>query len=62
MSTQRTLPFGTIDDVVRETEHLLSIGADGGYIFSPAHAVPGDVCLENMLAFIERVQQQPAVA
>lgn len=60
MSTQRTLPFGTTDDVVRETEHLLSVGSLGGYIFSPAHAVPGDVSLENMLAFIERVQQQPA--
>ncbi|MFW6158293.1 MAG: uroporphyrinogen decarboxylase family protein [Planctomycetota bacterium] len=59
MSTQRTLPYGTVDDVVAETEHLIGLGRDGGYIFSPAHAVEGDVPLENMLAFIETVQAQP---
>jgi uroporphyrinogen decarboxylase len=58
LSTQRTLPYGTPQDVRRETRHLLSLGRDGGYIFSPAHAVEGDVPLENMLAFIEEVQGQ----
>ena len=59
LSTQRTLPYGAIDDVRRETAQLLELGRDGGYIFAPAHAVEGDVPLENMLAFIEIVQQQP---
>jgi uroporphyrinogen decarboxylase len=59
LSTQRTLPYGTIDDVRRETERLLEMGRDGGYIFAPAHDVEGDVSLENMLAFIEIVQHQP---
>ena len=59
MSTQKTLPYGTVDDVRRETEELLDLGRDGGYIFAPAHAVEGDVPLENMLAFIETVQAQP---
>ena len=59
LSTQRTLPFGTPDDVRRETRRLLELGADGGYIFAPAHDVEGDVPLENMLAFIEVVQSQP---
>ena len=58
LSTQRTLPFGTVDDVRRETNRLLELGRAGGYIFAPAHAVEGDVPLENMLAFIEVVQQQ----
>jgi uroporphyrinogen-III decarboxylase len=35
------------------------MGASGGYIFAPAHDVEGDVPLENMLAFIELVQNQP---
>jgi uroporphyrinogen-III decarboxylase len=35
------------------------MGALGGYIFAPAHDVEGDVPLENMLAFIELVQNQP---
>ena len=59
LSTQRTLPYGTPDDVRRETQHLLDVGREGGYIFAPAHAVEGDVPLENMLAFIEVVQAQP---
>jgi len=59
LSTQRTLPYGTTDDVRRETRHLLELGRDGGYVFSPAHAVEGDVPLGNMLAFIEEVQSQP---
>ena len=58
LSTQRTLPFGTPDEVRRETERLIGLGRDGGYILSPAHAVEGDVPLENMLAFIGTVQAQ----
>jgi uroporphyrinogen-III decarboxylase len=34
------------------------MGASGGYIFAPAHDVEGDVPLENMLAFIEQIQNQ----
>jgi uroporphyrinogen decarboxylase len=59
LSTQRTLPFGTVEDVRIETRRLLKMGASGGYIFAPAHDVEGDVPLENMLAFIELVQNQP---
>ena len=59
LSTQRTLPFGTVSDVRAEVSHLLEMGCDGGYIFAPAHDVEGDVPLENMLAVIETVQRQP---
>jgi len=59
LSTQRTLPFGTPDDVRAETRRLLDLGRAGGYIFAPAHDVEGDVPLENMLAAIETVQRQP---
>ena len=59
LSTQRTLPYGTPADVRAETERLIALGREGGYILAPAHAVEGDVPLENMLAFIETVQAQP---
>ena len=62
LSTQRTMPFGTSEDVREETQRLLESGADGGYIFAPAHDVAGDVPLENMLAAIETVQSQVGFA
>jgi uroporphyrinogen decarboxylase len=58
LSTQKTLPFGTPDDVRRETRALLDLGREGGLILSPAHAVEGDVPLENMLAFIDEARKQ----
>jgi len=62
LSTQKTLPFGTEQDVRAETRRLLAAGAHGGYIFAPAHAVEGDVPLANMLAFISELQAQPGYA
>ncbi len=59
LSTQKILPYGTPADVRAETQRLIELGRDGGYILSPAHAVEGDVPLENMLAFIETVHAQP---
>lgn len=58
LSTQKTLPYGTVAEVRRETERLLAAGRQGGYIFAPAHDVEGDVPLENMLAMIDLLQGQ----
>jgi len=58
LSTQKTLPYGTVSDVKVETKKLLEAGRRGGYIFAPAHSVEGDVPLENLLAFIDVLQKQ----
>ncbi len=54
ISTQRTLPYGTPDEVraeARATRNLLAAG--GGYILSPAQSIQSDVPLANMLALLE---------
>ncbi len=61
LSTQKTLPFGTPDEVREETQRLLALGRKGGYIFAPAHAVEGDVPLDNMLAFLDELWNQPGL-
>lgn len=58
LSTQKTLPYGTVEQVIADTRRLLNAGRAGGYIFAPAHSVEGDVPLENMLAFIRVAQDQ----
>ena len=58
LSTQRTLPRGSVEQVEADSRRLLELGRQGGYIFSPAHDVGGDVPLENMLAMIRVAQAQ----
>ena len=59
VSIQQLLPFGSpqqVRDVVRRL--MNDLGAGGGFIIAPSHEMPGDIPLENMLAFIETVQSQ----
>ncbi|WP_066631449.1 uroporphyrinogen decarboxylase family protein [Labilibacter marinus] len=58
LSMQKTLPFGTVEDVEKESKNLIELGKDGGYIFSPSHSVESDTTKENILKFIEIAQAQ----
>ncbi len=59
ISTQRTLPYGTVTEVKDEVKRLLDvIGENGGYIAAPAHAIPADAKPENIAAMIEVLQHQ----
>jgi len=59
ISTQKTLPYGTVQQVKDEVRRLLdAIGQKGGYIASPAHDIPKDAKPENIAAMIEVLQSQ----
>ncbi len=59
VSVQQLLPWGTPQQVAGEVRRLMDdLGTGGGFIVAPSHDVPGDVPLENMLAFIETVRAQ----
>jgi uroporphyrinogen decarboxylase len=54
ISTQKTLPYGTPDEVRQEARAVRDLlAAGGGYILSPAQSIQADVPLENMLALLE---------
>jgi len=54
VSTQQTLPHGTVEECRAEARHRLDvIGKGGGYIFAPAHCIQPDTPLENIIAVYE---------
>lgn len=57
MSVQRVLPLGTPREVRQEAQRLMDeIGRGGGFIIAPSHHMPGDIPVENMVAFAETVR------
>jgi hypothetical protein len=57
VDTQKTLPFGTVEDVRQEVCSRLKIfGKGGGYVFNTIHNVQAGVPIENVLALYETVR------
>ena len=58
IDTQRTLPFGTPEEVrLQVCRNLEIFGKGGGYVFNPIHNVQSKVPVENLLAMYETVKQ-----
>ncbi|HZP00411.1 MAG TPA: uroporphyrinogen decarboxylase family protein [Terriglobia bacterium] len=58
VDTQRTLPFGTPDEVRREVRERLRIfGKGGGFVFNTTHNVQANVPPENVVAMYETVRE-----
>jgi uroporphyrinogen-III decarboxylase len=57
--TQRTLPFGTPEEVRREVrERIKAFAPKGGYVFNPIHNVQAGTPVENLLAMYETLQKE----
>jgi uroporphyrinogen decarboxylase len=51
---QRTMPFGTPDDVKAEVrKRIETVGPGGGFLLAPTHTLPPEVPWENILAFAD---------
>jgi len=58
ISTQRTLPNGTPQEVREETRRVVNyLSKNGGYIVSPAQEIQLDVPLENVFALIDTAME-----
>lgn len=54
ISTQKTLPYGTPEEVAEETRRLTAaLAENGGYIIAPAQEIQADVPFENLCALID---------
>ncbi len=59
ISIQRLLPFGTPEEVQRETQRILQkLGSGGGYIAAPSHALPRDIPCENIAVLLDVLKNQ----
>jgi hypothetical protein len=57
VDTQRTLPFGTAEEVRKEVAARMKVfGKGGGYVFNTIHNVQAGVPIENVLAMYETVR------
>ena len=56
IDTQRTLPFGTTEEVRRQAGERLSIfGKNGGFVFNTVHNIVGGTPINNIMAMYETV-------
>ncbi|MCX7887382.1 MAG: hypothetical protein N3B01_09055 [Verrucomicrobiae bacterium] len=58
VSVQRTMPFGTPEQVRAEVcDRIRQMGHNGGFILSPAHVLPPETPWENIVAFFEAADE-----
>ncbi|MBN2217890.1 MAG: hypothetical protein JW719_11000 [Pirellulales bacterium] len=58
IDTQKTLPFGTPDEIREQVKERIEIfGAGGGFVFNPVHNVQANTPTENLLALYDAVRQ-----
>jgi uroporphyrinogen-III decarboxylase len=57
VDTQKTLPFGTPDDVYREVRERIDIFSEGGgFVFNSVHNVQSNVPVPNLLALFRAIK------
>lgn len=63
LSVQKTMPFGTPDEVRAEVRsRIREVARGGGLILAPAHVLGPEVPWENVVAFFEAADREPVPA
>lgn len=58
IDTQRTLPFGTPEEVRKEVRERIEIlGEGGGFVFSTIHNIVANCPIENVMALFETIRE-----
>ncbi|MGM0365562.1 MAG: uroporphyrinogen decarboxylase family protein [Actinomycetota bacterium] len=58
INTQKTLAYGTADDVRNEVERLIDIfNKDGGFVFNTVHNIQANVPIKNVIAMAEAIKK-----
>ena len=58
IDTQRTLPFGTPEEIRKEVRERIAIfGAGGGFVFNTVHNVQANTPAENLVALYEEFRK-----
>ena len=58
ISTQRTLPYGTPEEVAAETRAVTEgLSKNGGYIIAPSQEIQSDVPFDNLCALIDTARE-----
>jgi uroporphyrinogen-III decarboxylase len=61
VDTQKTLPFGTAEEVRAEVRERVRIfGSGGGFVFNTVHNIQSRTPTENVLAMFEEVRATAA--
>jgi len=59
INTQKTLPFGTPEEVYAEAKERVEIfSKGGGYVFNAIHNIQANSTPENVLAFFRAAQNR----
>ncbi len=63
LDCQKTLPFGTEEEVAQEvTEHIRTLAPGGGYVFAPVHNIQAGVPADNVIAMYDAALSQASYA
>jgi uroporphyrinogen-III decarboxylase len=59
VDTQKTLPFGTPENVKEEVENnMLTFGKGGGFVFNTVHNIQATVPIDNLVTMFKTVREK----